>query len=144
MNAVTAAASAPARPPAPASSLAFLAAPAQVGDRVVQRLGFRLQASTRVVQSGQVAHEGTHLMVRQQQRTIDVLSVDGGRAGKVRASFEISRRQSPEDGAPDELVKLPIEGRTYLMSRVGDEVQVADDRGNLAEQELRIRVGTAS
>jgi hypothetical protein len=101
----------------------------RVGDRVVQRLGLHLAVTTRIVQSGQVAHESASDMRRQQQRTIDVLEVAEGRAVRARASFEVSRRQSPEQGDAPKLIALPIEGKTYLMAREGDKLIVTDPDG---------------
>src|SRR5207244_1642304 len=46
-----------------------------VGDRVVQRLGMQLGVTTKIVQSGQIAHQSASEIRSQQQRTIDVLQV---------------------------------------------------------------------
>jgi hypothetical protein len=107
----------------------FSQAPAQVGDRVIQRLGVRLQLATRITQSGQIAHESTNEMRRQQQRTIRVLNVADDRAVKAEASFQLSRKQSPENETPDELLPQVIEGKTYLATRVGDELTITDPTG---------------
>jgi len=107
----------------------FQQQPTQVGDRVVQRLGVHLNIATKITQSGQTAHESTNDMRRQQQRTIEVLEVVEGRSTKARASFEVSRRQSPEYANPNELTTQPIEGKTYLMARAGDELRITDLEG---------------
>ncbi len=111
----------------------------RVGDRAVQRLGLHLAIATKIVQSGQVAHESSADLRRQQQRTIDVLEVADGRAVKAKATFDLSRRQSPDDQAPAELKLLPIDGKSYLMSRDGDKLTVTDLEGGippLAEYKL--------
>jgi len=107
----------------------FRQQPAQVGDRVVQRLGVHLDLATKITQSGQTAHESTNQMRRQQQRTIEVLEVAEGRAVKARASFQVSHRQAPENSDPNALMPQPIEGKTYLMSREGDRLTVTDLEG---------------
>lgn len=114
-----------------AATVRFEAAPARVGDRVVQRLGSQLELTTRIVQSGQVAHESSSRLRRQQQRTIDVLEVAEGRAVRARASFEIARRQSPEEPDPNALTPQPIEGKTYVATRRGDELTVTDLDGKI-------------
>jgi hypothetical protein len=107
----------------------FQQQPAQLGDRVVQRVGVDLELTTKIVQSGQVAHEGANRLRRQQQRTIDVLEATDGRAVKSRVAFEFSRRQAPDAPNPDELVVQPIEGKTYLAERRGDQLLVTDPAG---------------
>jgi hypothetical protein len=107
----------------------FQQRPAKIGDRVIQRLGVQLALETKITQSGQIAHQSTNEMRRQQQRTIEVLEVAAGRATKARASFQVSRRQSPENANPNELTTQPIEGKTYLMWREGEQLKVTDPEG---------------
>ena len=109
--------------------------PTAVGDLVTQRLGVHLELTTKITQSGQTAHESTNEMRRQQHRVIEVLEVVDGRATKVRASFPVSRRQSPENSNPEELASQPIEGQTYLMQRDGDQITVTDPDGVIPPQE---------
>jgi hypothetical protein len=118
-------------PVLPAVTVHFEAAEARVGDRLIQRLGSQMDMTSRIIQSGQVAHESTNQLRRQQQRTIDVLEVSEGRAVRARASFEICRRQSPEDADPNVLAAQPIEGKTYVATRRGDELIVTDDDGRI-------------
>jgi hypothetical protein len=116
--------------PAPPRQLVrFQQQAAQIGDRVVQRLGVHQTVATKITQSGQTAHESTNEMRRQQQRTIEVLEVAEGRATKARASFQVSRRQSPEYAKPNELTTQPIEGKSYLMSREAEQLKVTDLEG---------------
>jgi hypothetical protein len=122
-----AAATAPTAPAGP--SVRFRQQPTQVGDRAVQRMAVHLPLATKITQSGQTAHESTNEMRRQQQRTIEVLEVADGRATKARASFQVSRRQAPENANPNELTAQPIEGKTYLMSRDGDRLNITDLEG---------------
>lgn len=126
-------ADAPATPSKPASAkqapVWFSQAAARPGDRVVQRLGVHLALATKITQSGQIAHESTNEMRRQQQRTIRVLEVADDRAVKVEASFQLSRRQSPENETPDKLLPQVIEGKSYLATRQGDALSITDAAG---------------
>jgi hypothetical protein len=117
--------------PAPGSRkfVRFQQQPAHVGDRVTQELGVHLDLKTTIIQSGQTAHESSNVMRRQQRRVIDVLEAAEGRATRVRAEFPVSRRQSPEMGSPDELARQPIEGKSYLMHREGEQLLVTDLEG---------------
>ncbi|HEX6963795.1 MAG TPA: hypothetical protein VF175_18150 [Lacipirellula sp.] len=109
----------------------FQQRPTVVGDRVAQRLGVHLALTTKITQSGQTAHESTSDMRRQQQRSIEVLDAVDGRAVKIQASFPLSRRQSPEAGSPDELAVQPIEGKTYIVHREGDQLAITDTAGHI-------------
>jgi hypothetical protein len=74
-------------------------------------------------------------MRRQQQRVIEVLEAVDGRAVKAKASFPLSRRQSPESGSPDELATQPIEGKSYIMQREGDRLTITDMAGHIPPAE---------
>jgi hypothetical protein len=121
-----AAATAPARVAEPplGPAVRFAQRETQVGDQATQRFGLELAVDTKIVQSGQVAHESSATMRRQQQRTIEVLEVVAGRAVKARATFDVSRRKSPEQVESEEFAPLAIEGKSYLMSRDGDKLSV--------------------
>jgi hypothetical protein len=125
------AAAAIATAPATGQAVRFRQRPTVAGDRVEQRLGVRLALTTKITQSGQTAHESSNEMRRQQQRVLEVLADDDGRAVKAKASFPLSRRQSPENEKPDELSVQPIEGKTYLMHRDGDKLHVTDLDGHI-------------
>lgn len=101
----------------------------RAGDRVAQRLGVNLGLTTKITQSGQTAHESQSQLRREQHRTIEVLEVAEGRATKARATFELSRRQSPENANPGDFMVQPIEGKSYLMSRDSDELKITDLAG---------------
>jgi hypothetical protein len=121
-------------PPADATlgaAVRFKQRETEVGDCVVQRFGLQLAIDTKIVQSGQVAHESSATMRRQQQRTVEVLEVAEGRAVKAQATFDLSRRQSPEQGAPEELAPLAIEGKSYLMARDGDKLSITRPDGTM-------------
>ncbi len=129
--AVIPAAAVAAAPATPHEVVRFRQQPAAIGDRVIQRLGVHLGLATKITQSGQTAHESTNEMRRQQQRTIEVLEAKDGRAAKARASFQVSRRQSPENADPKELTAQPIEGKTYLMSREDGQLKITDPAGDI-------------
>lgn len=110
-----------------------------VGDKVTQSLNVDLGLTTKITQSGQTAHESSNRMRRDQQRTIEVTEVTEGRASKARATFNVSRRQTPESAHPEELVTQPIEGKSYLMVRDGERLVVTDLAGAAPpEEEARL------
>jgi hypothetical protein len=94
-----------------------------------------LALATKITQSGQIAHESTNEMRRQQQRVIEVRDANGGRAVKVQATFPLSRRQSPENPNAGELAVQPIEGKSYLMHRDGEKLTITDLDGHIPPQD---------
>lgn len=121
---------------APASAaIRFRQIPAVVGDRVEQRLAVDLELVTKITQSGQIAHESTNPMRRQQHRVIEVLEVSAGRAVRARATFPLSRRQSPDGPEPDALAPQPIEGKSYLLRRDGEQLVLTDLDGHIPPEE---------
>jgi hypothetical protein len=117
----------------------FRQTPATVGDQVTQSLNVDLGLTTKITQSGQTAHESSNRMRREQKRTIEVTGVVDGRATKARATFHLSRRQTPESTRPEEFVTQPIEGKTYWMSREGERLVVTDPSGAAPpEEEARL------
>jgi hypothetical protein len=126
----------PAGPETPAGPrIAFTQRDTAVGDRAVQRTGMHLSVRTRIVQSGQIAHDSTSEIRSQQQRTVDVTGVTEGRATKARVAFQVARRQSPDNPTPTELSPLATEGKSYLLERNGDELRVTDAKGGLPPTE---------
>lgn len=121
--------------PATPQVVRFRQSPAAVGDQVTQTLSVDLGLTTKITQSGQTAHESSNRMRREQQRTIEVTEVAEGRATKAKATFKVSRRQTPESSKPEELVTQPIEGKSYLMARDGDRVVVTDLAGGTPPEE---------
>lgn len=129
----------PAAPETKPQVVRFRQSPAAVGDQVTQTLNVDLGLTTKITQSGQTAHESSNRMRREQQRTIEVTEVADGRAIKAKATFTVSRRQTPESSKPEELVTQPIEGKSYLMSRDGDRVVVTDlDGATPPEEEAKL------
>jgi hypothetical protein len=127
--------SAPASAASKPQLVRFRQTPAAVGDHVTQTLNVDLGLATKITQSGQTAHESTNRMRREQQRTIEVVEVAEGRVTKARASFVVSRRQTPESSQPEELLTQPIEGKKYVMIRDGDRIVVTDEAGHEPPEE---------
>ncbi|MCC6493105.1 MAG: hypothetical protein IT424_08795 [Pirellulales bacterium] len=102
-------------------------------------MSVNLGLTTRITQSGQIAHESQSTLRRQQDRVIEVLEASDGSATRAQATFQISRRQSPDSARPDQFASQPIEGKTYLMTRQEDKLQITDLTGATPpEEELRL------
>jgi hypothetical protein len=101
----------------------------EVGDRVLQRLGMQMAVTTKIVQSGQVAHEGQSEVRSQTQRTVDAMQVAEGRAVQARVTFQLAKRMAPDSPNPQEFESLPTEGKTYRLTRDGEDLTVTDAEG---------------
>lgn len=121
--------------PTPVVGLRFSQQPAQVGDRVAQQVDLELNLSTLIIQSGQVAHEDKTSMERRQQRLVEVVEVVEGKVRRARVTFSHSRHKSPESENPEQEVIDPVEGKTYLLTRQGEQLFVTDLKGTLPPHE---------
>jgi len=113
-------------------AISFSQQPTYVGDRVVQRVGLELGIETKITQSGQIAHESNTQMRRRQERKVEVLEVHEGRVLRAKVSFPLSRAMSPEGPDPEQEEIQPVEGNSYLVTRIDDErLKVTDMNGSL-------------
>ena len=108
----------------------FSRRPARPGDRVGQELAVQLNVQTQIVQSGQKAHEGDSTMRRRQTRLIEVLEAKDGKLHRARVIFPISRLQTPES-EERELKPQPIEGKTYIVTRNGEFLNITTPDGEM-------------
>jgi hypothetical protein len=130
---------APVRLPEPTApvSVRFSQQPAQVGDRVAQQVDFELNLSTSIIQSGQVANQENTLLQRRQQRLVEVTEVAEGKVRRARVTFSLARHNAPENNnseqrpeqEPQHQDMQPVEGKTYLLTRQGEQLLVTDAQG---------------
>ncbi|QEG33262.1 hypothetical protein [Bythopirellula goksoeyrii] len=121
----------------------FSQQPTQVGDRVAQRVGMELDLRTVIKQAGQVANDSSTAMRTRQQRQIEVMEVSGGQARRARVSYPLAKQMSPGNPDPTTEIAQVVEGKTYFISRVGEQLQVTDDTGAIpSKQEFEIVVGS--
>ena len=128
---------APVRLPKPmaAATVRFAQQPARVGDRVAQQVDLELHLDTSIIQSGQVAAREPTSMAHRQQRLVEIVAVDEGKVRRARVTFAHSRHRSPENEHPEEDVVQPIEGKTYLLTRQGEQLLVTDLQGTIPPRE---------
>ena len=126
----------PAAHPAPtsAASVRFSQQPAHVGDRVAQQLSVKLDLSTTITQSGQIANRSTTSLERQQLRLIEVQEVVAGHVRRAKVVFRKHREKSPENEDPQQLVAQSVEGKSYLVAREGKQLIVTDLEGAIPPQ----------
>lgn len=114
----------------------FSQLPTSAGDRLTQKVGMELELRTVITQSGQVAHDSTMSLRRRQERNIEVLQVDdGGHARRAKVTFSLSRLKSPQNPTSEEEVPQVVEGRSYLITRSGDQLLITDKDGAIPTRE---------
>ncbi len=121
----------------------FAQQPTQVGDRVAQRVGMELDLLTVIKQADQVANESKTAMRTRQEREIEVLEVSGGQARRAKVSYPLARQMSPENPQPDTETAQVVEGNSYFIVRVGDQLQITDSTGAIpTRKEFEIVLGS--
>jgi len=128
---------APVRLPVPIDTdvVKFSQQPAVVGNRVAQQVELELNLDTTIVQSGQVAAQQKSSMARRQQRLVEVVEVEEGKVRRARVTFSQSRQKSPDNENPEQEVIQPVEGKTYLLTRAGEQLLVTDSQGLIPPRE---------
>ncbi|MEQ8209839.1 MAG: hypothetical protein RH917_08395 [Lacipirellulaceae bacterium] len=109
----------------------FSQIPTRIGDRVQQQVAVEINLKTVISQSGQTAHESEDKMVRRQKRAIEVTQVDGEKFKAARVSFPLSRMVVPGETSPSLDDPQPVEGKSYLFSRVGEKTTITDLKGEM-------------
>lgn len=117
------------------SSVRFAQRPTAVGDRVVQTLHVEMELTTRIVQSGQTAHEGAEKMLRQQRRSVEVTGVRQGRLHTAKVNFAVARNRLAGAAEDDSPQPQPVEGKQYIVQREGDKLLVTDPHGEIPPQD---------
>lgn len=120
----------------PTPTVRFSQLPARVGDRVAQEVRVELNLTTTITQSGQVAHQGTNSMERQQHRGIEVLEVADNRVRRAEVAYrtcrQVLREGKPENGLPEtKSMPQPVEGKSYFVTRNGRKLVITDTEGNI-------------
>ena len=119
--------------PAPASNatqtVRFNQQQAEVGDRVTQQVSLDFELQSTILQSGQIANQSTTSVRRRQQRLIEALEVTQGQVRRAKVSFPHSRVVSPENPDPQTEVSQPVEGKSYLVTRNGQQLFITDLEG---------------
>jgi hypothetical protein len=122
--------------PVASHTVRFAQLTANIGDRVGQEVRVELNLSTTITQSGQVAHQSQHVIQRRQDRGIEVLEVAEGRAGRVHVTYLTSRQVRREarveqEQAEGQAIPQPIEGKSYYVTRQGQQLLITDQDDNI-------------
>ncbi|MCK6527014.1 hypothetical protein L6R50_05435 [Myxococcota bacterium] len=116
-------------PPATGAEGRMARRPDRVGDSFVEDSELHMEISV-------TATVGGHEIMRQSLSSTEttrgrsvVLDAAGGRASRVRVTYDVARQAACSNGAAEQEAASPIQGRTYLVAREGGALVVADPEG---------------
>ncbi len=123
------------QPSSSAQVVRFSQQPTEVGSRVLQQVSVDLELNSTIIQSGQIANQSTTSIRRRQERLIEALEVAQGGVRRAKVSFPLSRIKSPVDSDPKTEVTQTVEGKSYLVTRNGQQLLITDTDGVLPPRE---------
>ncbi len=113
----------------------FTQRPTNIGDLLIQDVRVELNFATIITQSDQVAHQSTNSMVRRQERGIEVLEVAIGRVRRAKVAYRTSQQKMQTGSAEAKMSSQPVEGKSYLVTRNGEQLVITDLDGNIPPQD---------
>ncbi len=126
-----------------AKSYQFVYRPAQVGDKSTHESQLSLRIKATVTQAGRHIVTADQRVERKQRRTLTLIDSGDPNVVKGEVTFEVSEQTTSLGREESEAVRHPVAGKTYLVSRVGEELVITDRLGaKPPEDELEI-VGQA-
>lgn len=124
---------------ASAQVVRFTNQPAQINDVASQSIECDLDADRTIRQHNQVVDSSKQQLRRQQVRTVMVLETVKGKATRAKISYVQSTTKVKVQGNSVAEAKQPIEGKTYLVARAGEQLIVTDEIGQpISEEESKI------
>jgi hypothetical protein len=113
-----------------AEMVRFQRGSARVGDVVRQALECELQAEVVISQAGQTIDSSRQGLQRRQDRLLEILQLDGPRTSRGRIRYPVAAKTATLEGHDPQSIDEPIAGKTYLVSRGGDnELRITDPAG---------------
>jgi hypothetical protein len=123
-------------PASPGPGIQFAYRASRPGDQALHLLESSFDLETSIHQRGQTASRRTESIRRQQRYHVVLLQPAGGESARAKLVYLAAREDRREsDSAAVESSSLPVEGHTYLVCRVGEQLAVYDVRGQMAPAE---------
>ena len=107
-----------------AEAVRFAVRSVQVGDRTEQQIQFDLNLEMTIEMSGQKVDTSARLMERQEQYRMTVLEHQLGGTTKVRLTYDQAKQAVTDDQRSKQNKPLPVAGKTYLVARIGEKLQI--------------------
>ncbi len=123
----------------PAQIVQFTNQPAQINDTANQTIECDLDAERTIRQHNQVVDSSKQQLRREQVRSVSILETVKGNATRAKITYvQSTTKVKVQDNAVAE-AKQPIEGKTYLVARAGEQLIITDEIGQpISEEESKI------
>lgn len=115
---------------ASAETCQFRFVPARVGDISSLELDFLIDLKLTITQEGRELYRSVKSVERAQTRWTQVLAVQQDVVTKVAVRFDRAQESQISENRPAEPVDEPVAGKTYTVSRNGDELLVSSTDGS--------------
>jgi len=123
----------------PAQVVQFTNQPAQINDTASQTIECDLDADRTIRQHNQIVDSSKQQLRRQQVRTVTVLEIAKGNATRAKIAYQQSTTKVKAQGDAVVEAKQPIEGKTFLVARAGDQLIITDEIGQpISDEENKI------
>jgi hypothetical protein len=112
-----------------AETVQFTNRPPQAGQHGSRDMQFVLDLDVSLHQAGQTISSEHQSLSREQERQVRIVQVDHGLVTKAEVTYSQARQtvgRGKQEGAPQ---SQPIEGKTYVVERSGEELIVTDPAG---------------
>ena len=118
-----------------ADTVTFHKQPAAAGDSSRQTMRCDLALTMSIRQAGQIVQEQKQGLLRQQDRQLTILEVAGDAALKADVKYNDSKIALRSSEAPAEPELQPVTGKTYRVTRQGDELTITYPDGTVPPPE---------
>lgn len=119
-----------------AEQVRFSKQPARAGDRLRQVIDCDLQADLAIQQAGQLIDSSRKGLRRQQDRSLTILDLRRGRPVRAQVDYHAATNTTTQaESAAPTVTKEPVNGKSYLITRIDGELQITDVDGQLPPPE---------
>lgn len=117
----------------------FRKRPTQVLDEIHQTIRCELDAERSIRQHNQLVDSSKQTLDRKQDRTLTVLAMENGRPTKGKLDYRVAVTNVRDGNRQTIEATQPIAEHVYFVHRIGDSLQITDDKGKaITEEENKI------
>lgn len=117
---------------------------ATVGEQADQQADFDLNLVKTIEQAQQIIDSEARHVRRKQRLRLTVLETNGQQATRVQITFAAAAQSVAQAGQEAVATPLPVQGKTYIVSRLGDDLLIVDNTGHAPPPEEYAIVATAT
>ncbi|HEY2838583.1 MAG TPA: hypothetical protein VGJ26_05515 [Pirellulales bacterium] len=122
-----------------AETLRFTYKPLDVGDQASETSEFGLDLKTTVAQGHEVINVAAQKAERNERITAERLPTEKGQTARARIKYEASDQVTTDRSGAVHGAERPVAGKTYVATREGEQLVIADEQGAAPpEEEFKI------